>query len=74
MLMGSPASGKSYFTLNYLLKKDQELVRLNLDTMKNKQSILKQFEQRLKEGKNVILDNTNRLKDQRKEYLDIALD
>jgi len=35
---------------------------------------LKQFEQRLKEGKNVILDNTNRLKDQRKEYLDIALD
>lgn len=66
LLVGSPASGKSYFSekINY--------VRINRDTLKTKAKCLKTAKLKMIDNKSIIIDNTNPDKKTRKEYIDLA--
>lgn len=65
---GSPGSGKSTIWRNYLA----DYVRVNNDTLKSRDKCLKAAEEALKEGKSLVIDNTNPAKDTRKLYIDLA--
>ena len=69
ILVGSPGSGKSTFTFNHL----KDYVRINRDTLKTKEKCLSEAEKNMKLGKNVVIDNTNPTKDDRKPYIDLAV-
>jgi len=68
LLVGPPSSGKSYLS-NSLFKNYK---RINQDTLKTKKKCLDKTIKYLENNKNVIIDNTNPTKDNRKEYLDLA--
>lgn len=68
--VGPPGSGKSFYTKNFVLKEGYEYI--NQDTLKTFKKCLKACEESLKEGKSVVIDNTNPSKDKRKSYIDIA--
>ena len=68
LLVGSPASGKSTFCSTYF----PTYLRINQDTLKTKAKCLRETEKALKEGKSIIIDNTNPSKSIRKEYLDLV--
>jgi len=65
---GSAGSGKSSFWRNYL----PDYVRVNNDTLKTKAKCHKVAEEAMKEGKSLVIDNTNPSKAVRKEYIDLA--
>ena len=70
ILIGSPGSGKSTFCENNLTNKGY--VRINQDTLKTREKVIKNLEQNLKEGKKVVIDSTNPEKNKRSEYIKIC--
>lgn len=76
ILVGRPASGKSFFVQKYLsnpeLKAPVEYVRVNRDTLVTQAKCLKEARKSLEEKKSVVIDNTNPSKKVRAEYLDLA--
>jgi bifunctional polynucleotide phosphatase/kinase len=68
--IGFPASGKSTFAKKYFVSKGY--VHINQDTLKTKAKCIKATEEALKNGKSVIVDNTNPSAKVRKEYSVIA--
>jgi bifunctional polynucleotide phosphatase/kinase len=68
--IGLPASGKSTFTKNYILKHDYEYI--NQDSLKTLPKCIKKLELALKEGKSSVIDNTNINREQRKRFTDLA--
>ena len=70
ILMGPPGSGKSTFCENNLTNKGY--IRINQDTLKTRQKVIKCLEENLKNGKNVVIDSTNPEKGGRIEYIKIC--
>ena len=70
ILIGPPGSGKSTFCENNLTNKGY--IRINQDTLKTRQKVIKCLEENLKNGKNVVIDSTNPEKDGRIEYIKIC--
>ena len=68
IFVGSAASGKSTFWKTYL----PTYIRVNRDTLKTREKCLKVTEDSLKKGENVVIDNTNPKKQDRKDYIDLA--
>jgi bifunctional polynucleotide phosphatase/kinase len=69
IMVGCPASGKSYIT-NKLM--ENNYVSINQDKLKTKNKCIKEVIKNIKENKNIIIDNTNPTKETRKIYIDIA--
>jgi bifunctional polynucleotide phosphatase/kinase len=70
IMVGYPASGKSYISINILEKLGY--FRINQDTLKTKKKCLDKVNELLQLEKSVVIDNTNPKKDVRKEYIDLA--
>ena len=70
VLIGSPGSGKSTFTENYLVPKGY--VRINQDNLKTKEKVIKCLIQNIEEGKKIVIDSTNPQKNNRSEYVKIC--
>jgi DNA 3'-phosphatase len=69
IMVGSPASGKSFYSRE-LEKKGY--LRINKDTMKIDKVIQKEFNAGLKEGRNIVIDNTNSTKESRAKWINAA--
>jgi NAD-dependent DNA ligase/histidinol phosphatase-like enzyme len=69
IMVGSPASGKSYYS-GELERKG--FIRINKDTMKNDKVAMKAFEKGLGEGRNIVIDNTNPTKEGRALWISLA--
>jgi len=64
--MGPPGSGKSTFCKNYL----PNFVRVNNDEYNgNSKKSLQKAKQAISDGKNLVIDNTNRDVKTRKDYI-----
>ena len=70
IMVGYPGSGKSSFVNKYLLKKDYNI--LSLDLLKTKTKLLKEYEDLLKLDKKIVIDNTSPTKESRKIFIDLA--
>ena len=70
ILIGSPGSGKSTFCENNLVPKGY--IRINQDTLKTREKVIKCLEENLKEGKKVVIDSTNPEKKGRETYIKIC--
>ena len=68
ILVGRPASGKSYFAKKYY----DDYVYVNQDTLKTKVKCKKVVSESVSNGKNIIIDNTNGTKQVRHEFINIA--
>ncbi|PVU97567.1 hypothetical protein BB559_001960 [Furculomyces boomerangus] len=71
IMIGMPASGKSTFVLDTLVEKCG-FTRVNQDTLVTKKKCLDFAAQSLKEGKNIVIDNTNPGPDPRSEFISLA--
>jgi len=71
IMIGSPASGKSTYAQTFA-KEYPNTVIINMDTLKTKDKCLKKAKEAIKEGQNIIVDNTNPAVATRKEYLDLV--
>ena len=69
IMVGSPASGKSFYS-HELEKKGY--LRINKDLMKIDKVIQKEFNAGLKEGRNIVIDNTNSTKESRAKWINAA--
>ncbi|KAF8344335.1 polynucleotide kinase 3 phosphatase-domain-containing protein [Cantharellus anzutake] len=70
LFVGYPASGKTSFYKDYF--EPHEYVHVNQDTLGSKKKCLALVESSVKEGKSVVVDNTNRDVDTRKPYITLA--
>lgn len=70
ILIGSPGSGKSTFTENYLVPKGY--VRINQDNLKSKEKVKKFMIDNIKQGNKIVIDCTNPQKSGRNEYINIC--
>jgi bifunctional polynucleotide phosphatase/kinase len=71
--IGSPASGKSTYYKNHLALLDDGLVYLSNDTFQGTPAKFnKEIDRNLKEGKNVIVDNTNASSKTREKLIQIT--
>lgn len=70
LIVGQPGSGKSTYVNDRLLPLGY--YRINQDELKTKSKCLKETEKLLKEGKSVVIDNTNSKKESREEYIKLA--
>ncbi|XP_064606402.1 bifunctional polynucleotide phosphatase/kinase-like [Liolophura sinensis] len=70
ILVGAPASGKSTFRKRYL--EPYGYLAVNRDTMGTMAKCLKAAKDALKEGKSVVVDNTNPSMSARSDFLDLA--
>lgn len=70
IMIGFPASGKSYFCKNYLQTAGYEVV--NRDTLNSMQKCMSVIEDALKNKKSCVVDNTNPDPASRKKFIDIA--
>ncbi|KAL7283120.1 hypothetical protein ACG7TL_002546 [Trametes sanguinea] len=70
LFVGYPALGKSSFFRTQF--EPAGYVHVNQDTLKTRDKCVKVTEQALKEGKSVVVDNTNRGKGTRQHYLSLA--
>ena len=61
MIVGPPASGKSTLARKYLAAKNYVVV--NRDTLKTQEKCLSHASNALKDGKSVVVDNTNPTKE-----------
>jgi bifunctional polynucleotide phosphatase/kinase len=69
IMVGSPASGKSYYS-HELEKKG--FLRINKDTMKVDKVMLKAFDKGIQAGQNIVIDNTNPTKEARAKWIEAA--
>jgi len=69
VMVGSPASGKSFYSRE-LEKKG--FLRINKDEMKVDKILQKEFNTGLKEGRNIVIDNTNPTKESRAKWINVA--
>ena len=69
ILIGSPGSGKSYFSTQCLPK---DFFRLNNDTIKSVPKMNKLFTKYLNDKKNIVFDNTNPVAEKRSYYINEA--
>jgi len=69
VMVGSPASGKSFYSRD-LEKKG--FLRINKDEMKADKVQQKAFNIGLKEGQNIVIDNTNSTKEGRAKWINAA--
>ena len=69
IMVGSPASGKSFYSRD-LEKKG--FIRINKDEMKADKVQQKAFNTGLKEGQNIVIDNTNSTKEGRAKWINAA--
>ncbi|XP_033754080.1 LOW QUALITY PROTEIN: bifunctional polynucleotide phosphatase/kinase-like [Pecten maximus] len=70
ILVGFPASGKSFFSTTRLVPKGY--IQINRDTLGTWQKCVTMCTKSLKEGKSVVIDNTNTTKEQRERYIPLA--
>lgn len=70
LMVGFPASGKSFFCKVYLKPAGYEIV--NRDTLGTQQKCLAAIDSALKRGKSVVIDNTNPDPTSRKRYIETA--
>ncbi|KAH9901687.1 PNK3P-domain-containing protein [Cubamyces lactineus] len=70
LFVGLPALGKSSFFRAHF--DPAGYVHVNQDTLKTRDKCVKATEQALKEGRSVVVDNTNRDKATRKHYVTLA--
>lgn len=68
LLVGSPASGKSRLTQQYLT----EHIRINQDTLKTVSRCFKAAKIELEKGNSLVIDNTNRDKKIRQKWIELA--
>ena len=69
IMVGAPASGKSYYSLGL---ESKGFVRINKDTMKTDKVAEKAFNAAFKEGRNIVIDNTNPTKETRAKWIAAA--
>lgn len=69
-MIGSPGSGKSFFSKTYLIPKGY--VHVNRDTLKTWQKCVKLTEESIKNNLSVVVDNTSPDKESRARYTKIA--
>jgi DNA 3'-phosphatase len=69
IMVGSPASGKSFYSHEL---ENKGYLRINKDTMKIDKVIQKEFNAGLKEGRNIVIDNTNATKESRAIWINAA--
>lgn len=69
-MVGRPASGKSTITKHYFVPNGY--VQINRDTLGTREKCIKTATSALKDGKSVVIDNTNSDKAARKPYIDLA--
>jgi len=70
-MVGRPASGKSFITKHYFTP--HSYVQVNRDTVGTQEKCLKLAASTFKEGKSVVVDNTNPTKAARKPYINLAV-
>ncbi|GFS01631.1 bifunctional polynucleotide phosphatase/kinase [Elysia marginata] len=70
VMVGPPASGKSTFRKRYL--EPHGYVAVNRDTLGTMEKCLKVAGETLKQGKSVVVDNTNPAKSARAAFVDLA--
>lgn len=70
IMVGFPGSGKSKFVEKYLLP--HKYIRINRDTLKTKAKCVKTCEEHMRNGFNIVIDNTNPDKTSRLLYIDLA--
>jgi DNA ligase (NAD+) len=69
IMVGSPASGKSYYSQEL---EGKGFLRINKDTMKTDKVIEKTFNDGIKNGLNIVIDNTNPTKESRAKMISVA--
>jgi bifunctional polynucleotide phosphatase/kinase len=69
IMVGSPASGKSYYSQEL---ESKGFLRINKDTMKTDKVIEKTFNDGIKNGLNIVIDNTNPTKESRAKMISAA--
>jgi bifunctional polynucleotide phosphatase/kinase len=69
VMVGSPASGKSYYSQELETK---GFLRINKDRMKTDKVMEKAFNEGIKDGRNIVIDNTNPTKEARAKFIAIA--
>jgi DNA ligase (NAD+) len=69
IMVGSPASGKSYYSQKL---ENTGFLRINKDTMKTDKIIYKIFNEGIKDGRNIVIDNTNPTKEVREKFITAA--
>ena len=69
VMVGSPASGKSYYSKE-LEKKG--FIRINKDSMKTDKIAENAFNNGIKEGRSIVIDNTNPTKEARAKWINAA--
>lgn len=70
IMVGCPASGKSFFSEKNLVPKGY--LRVNRDKLGSWQKCVKVMEQALSDQKKVVIDNTNPNRETRKRYIEAA--
>jgi bifunctional polynucleotide phosphatase/kinase len=70
IMVGSPASGKSYYSRK--LEADAGFIRINKDDMKTDTAMLKAFNEGLEKGQNIVIDGTNPTKESRLKWISAA--
>lgn len=65
IMIGIQASGKSYFATTCL----KEYTRINLDTLRTRHKESIAFDESIKHGENIVIDNTNPTKRDRAKYI-----
>jgi bifunctional polynucleotide phosphatase/kinase len=68
LMVGLPACGKSYIALHYY----SDYKYVCLDVTKNKKKMMELYKDYIDHGYQIVVDNTNTKKEQRKEFIEIA--
>jgi DNA 3'-phosphatase len=69
VMVGSPASGKSYYSKEL---ENKGFLRINKDSMKTDKIVEKAFNEGIKEGRSIVIDNTNPTKEARAKWINAA--
>lgn len=70
VMIGCPGSGKTYFSITYLVKNGY--VHVNRDTLKTWQKCVALAEKSIQENKSIVVDNTSPDKEARARYTGLA--
>jgi len=69
VMVGSPASGKSYYSKEL---ENKGFLRINKDSMKTDKIAENAFNAGIKEGRSIVIDNTNPTKETRAKWINAA--